>query len=121
MCPQRTIATQVRIPLSLFQPISRPSAHIAFGLIDLNTPNTFTTLTQIWDIGMKLSRNLTVYGHRPIISKNPLKFADYYVWMTYAEADIRRRRIGSALHTMFKDGRLGGGGLETVGIWSQNR
>lgn len=31
------------------------------------------------------------------------------------------RHVGSALFRMFAQGKLGGGDLETVGIWSQNR
>lgn len=56
-----------------------------------------------------------------MVSTNPLKFADHYVWLTYREVDVKRREIGSALHTWFQKGVLGGGEMETVGIWSPNR
>ena len=92
-----------------------------FGLVDRHTPHALTTLTQAFDIGFELSKDLSCLGHRPIVSKNPLKFADHYVWETYAQVDVRRRNVGSALHTWFSDGTLGGGELDTVGIWSPNR
>jgi long-chain acyl-CoA synthetase len=60
-------------------------------------------------------------GHRPLVSTQPLKFSDHYVWETYAEVDVRRRNVGSALLPMFKNGELGGGDMRTVGVWSQNR
>ena len=41
--------------------------------------------------------------------------------MSYGEVDRRRRYIGSALSSMFRDGQVGGGEYDTVGIWSQNR
>ncbi|KAI0313081.1 acetyl-CoA synthetase-like protein [Amylostereum chailletii] len=92
-----------------------------FGLIDVNTPHALTTLTQAFDIGLALSKDSPCLGHRPLVSKKPLAFADHYVWETYGQIDERRRNVGSALQTWFKDGTLGGGELETVGIWSPNR
>ncbi|KIM87577.1 hypothetical protein PILCRDRAFT_815138 [Piloderma croceum F 1598] len=91
-----------------------------FGYIDDKTPNCVRTLTEVWDNGFEVSRNKRFLGHRPIISTQPLKYGPY-VWETYAEVDLRRRNIGSALCHMFGKGELGGGDLETVGIWSQNR
>lgn len=91
-----------------------------FGYIDHKTPNCVRTLTEVWDNGFEVSRNKRFLGHRPIISTQPLKYGPY-VWETYAEVDVRRRNIGSALCHMFGKGELGGGELETVGIWSQNR
>lgn len=78
-------------------------------------------MADIFDLGLNLSRNDPFLGHRPIISTNPLKFADHYVFETYAQVDEHRKNIGSALHKLFKEGVLGGGEYETVGIWSQNR
>jgi long-chain acyl-CoA synthetase len=60
-------------------------------------------------------------GHRPLVSKSPLKYADHYVWQTYAEVDERRRNLGSAVHTLFENGTVGGGEYHTVGLWSPNR
>jgi len=91
-----------------------------FGYIDDKTPNCVRTLTEVWDNGCEASRNKRFLGHRPIISTHPLKYGPY-IWETYAEVDVRRRNIGSALYHMFEKGELGGGDLETVGIWSQNR
>jgi len=92
----------------------------AFGYIDKNTANTFRTLTEIWDNGLELSRNKRFLGYRAVISAKPLKYGPY-IWQTYAEVDIRRRHVGSALFHMFAKGELGGSDLETVGIWSPNR
>jgi long-chain acyl-CoA synthetase len=89
--------------------------------MDDKTPNTLTTVTEIWANALELSRNQRFLGHRPVISTNPLKYGPY-VWETYAEVDIRIRHVGSALYHLFGKGELGGGGdLETVGIWSPNR
>ncbi|KAI0035733.1 acetyl-CoA synthetase-like protein [Vararia minispora EC-137] len=92
-----------------------------FGLIEPTTPNFLQTLVEIFDTGLAIARDEGFLGHRPLVSKNPLKFADHYVWDTYAQVDMKRRAVGSALHAWFKDGTLGGGELETVGIWSINR
>jgi long-chain acyl-CoA synthetase len=43
------------------------------------------------------------------------------MWETYRQVDEHRRNIGSALHKLFSEGKVGGGDLDTVGIWSQNR
>ncbi|KAI0063466.1 acetyl-CoA synthetase-like protein [Artomyces pyxidatus] len=92
-----------------------------FGFHDLNTPGSLTTLTEIFETGLGLSRDLSLLGHRPLVSANPVKYADHYVWQTWAEVDVRRHNLGSAIHALFQDGTLGGGDLPTVGIWSQNR
>ncbi|KII88699.1 hypothetical protein PLICRDRAFT_41910 [Plicaturopsis crispa FD-325 SS-3] len=84
-------------------------------------PTRLTTLTQVFDSGLRQSRRGPCLGHRPLISKQPLKFANEYVWQTYEEVDVRRRSIGSALWKLFADGVLGGGEMDTVGIWLQNR
>ena len=59
-------------------------------------------------------------GHRPVLSTEPLKHANYHVWQSWPEVDARRRALGSALHKLFQDRTLGGGDLPTVGIWSKN-
>ncbi|KDR81465.1 hypothetical protein GALMADRAFT_239413 [Galerina marginata CBS 339.88] len=91
-----------------------------WGLIDENTPNTLTTLDQIWADGMKAGKNRHFLGHRQIVSTKPLKFSPSYTWLTYGEVDTRRRYIGSALHSLFQSGKLGGGEFDTVGIWAPN-
>ena len=78
-------------------------------------------LVDIFETGLALSRNEIFLGYRPLVSSKPVKYADHYVWETYEQIDIKRRAVGSALYTWFKDGTLGGGELETVGIWSKNR
>jgi long-chain acyl-CoA synthetase len=89
--------------------------------VDLDTPGVLSTLPDIFDSGYALSKNNTCLGHRPIISKSPPTYAHHYVWETYAEVDERRRHIGSALHTLFENGTVGGGDYPTVGLWSSNR
>ncbi|KAM5538994.1 hypothetical protein V8D89_007217 [Ganoderma adspersum] len=88
--------------------------------LDLKSPNVFTNLLEIFDEGLRRANGGPFLGHRPIISENPLKYADYHVWQTWPEVDARRRALGSALHKLFQDGTLGGGDLPTVGIWSKN-
>ncbi|KAG1749004.1 uncharacterized protein EDB91DRAFT_1111955 [Suillus paluster] len=88
-----------------------------YGLVDVNA---LPTLPDIFDNGYNINPDNRLLGHRPVVSTNPLKFGTY-VWQTYRQVDGRRRRIGSALHSLFSHGELQGEDLETVGIWSQNR
>ncbi|OCB84221.1 acetyl-CoA synthetase-like protein [Sanghuangporus baumii] len=99
----------------------RPGQTGAWGLSTVADQPHVRVLPDIFELGLKLSTNERYLGHRPIVSKNPLKFADHYVWETYNQVDQRRRNVGSALHRYFTDGVLGGGEMPTVGIWSQNR
>lgn len=92
-----------------------------FGYVDLETPGALNTLPEVFDSGLGGFENSTFLGHRPVISRNPLTYAHHYVWQTYAEVDERRRHIGSAIHTLFEDGKVGGGEHPTVGLWSSNR
>lgn len=48
-------------------------------------------------------------------------YAPQFVWQTYREVDVRRRNVGSAFNFLRENGRVGGGDLPTVGIWSYNR
>lgn len=75
----------------------------------------------MFDTGLALSKDRNFLGYRPKLSTNPVKYADHYVWQTYTEVDARRRAVGSALASLFQQGVLGGGEMETVGLWSQNR
>jgi len=92
-----------------------------FGYVDLDTPGVLTTLPEVFDSGYAVSKNSAFLGRRPIVSKNPLTYAQHYVWHTYAEVEERRRHIGSAIHTLFENGTVGGGEYPTVGLWSSNR
>ncbi|KAG7086620.1 hypothetical protein E1B28_002563 [Marasmius oreades] len=92
-----------------------------WGLVSKDAPLTFSTVTEIFENGLTVGRNQPMLGHRPQISANPLKFANHFVWESWGSVDDRRRAIGSALYSLFKNGDLGGGEYETVGIWSQNR
>lgn len=89
--------------------------------MDSNTPGALTTLPEVFDSGYALSKDLTLLGHRPLTSKSPLKFADHYIWQTYAQVDESRRNLGSAVHALFENGTVGGGELPTVGLWCPNR
>ncbi|KAF9228645.1 long-chain-fatty-acid-CoA ligase [Gyrodon lividus] len=91
-----------------------------YGLIDVNTPGILKTLPDIFDNGYNINPDDRLLGHRPVISTQPLKFGPY-VWQTYRQVDVRRRRIGSSLHSLFQSGELKAEDMETVGIWSQNR
>ncbi|KAJ4467458.1 long-chain-fatty-acid-CoA ligase [Lentinula edodes] len=93
-----------------------------WGLLTRNTPNALTTITEIYDSGMRVGKDAPFLGRRPLISTNPVKYAPYYEWQTWGQVDHRRRCVGSALSLLFKTGKLGGAGeLETVGIWAMNR
>ncbi|KZT69006.1 acetyl-CoA synthetase-like protein [Daedalea quercina L-15889] len=92
----------------------------AYPFLTLESPGALTTCWEIFEEGLSRSNGGPCLGRRPLVSKEPLKFADYYVWESWAQIDTRRRAIGSALHNLFKKGTLGGGQLETVGIWSRN-
>lgn len=89
-----------------------------YGLVDPRV--LLPTLLDVFENGYKINPDGKLFGHRPIVSTNPLKFGPY-VWQTYKQVDVHRRRIGSALHSLFSRGELKGEDLETVGIWSQNR
>nr|GAT59645.1 acetyl-CoA synthetase-like protein [Mycena chlorophos] len=99
------------------------SAHYVNGMWGLLDPNKFSlqTLPDIFTSGLARSRDKPFLGHRPLVSKSPLKYANQYEWQTYAQVDVRRRKIGSALVHLFNNGTLGGGELQSVGLWSINR
>ncbi|EPQ58395.1 acetyl-CoA synthetase-like protein [Gloeophyllum trabeum ATCC 11539] len=91
-----------------------------WGLLPLGCePNRLNTLLDIYETGYALSKDQPFLGYRPKLAEDQL--ANHFVWQTYAEVDVRRRAIGSALHALFQSGVLGGGEMDTVGIWSQNR
>ena len=92
-----------------------------FGYVDLDTPGGLTTLPEVFDSGYAVSKDNAFLGQRPVVSKNPVTYAPHYVWHTYAEVEERRRHVGSAIHTLFENGTLGGGEYPTVGLWSSNR
>ena len=92
----------------------------AFPYVTLESPNVFTNLVEIYDEGFQRAKGGPFLGTRPIISTNPLKYANYHEWQSWTEVDARRRAIGCALHQLFQSGKVGGGDLPTVGIWSKN-
>ena len=79
------------------------------------------TILEIFLSGMATGADRPCLGWRPRISSNPLKFANKYEWMSYAEVNERRLNLGSAIEALFRSGLVGGGELPTVGIWCQNR
>ncbi|CDO70862.1 hypothetical protein BN946_scf184801.g55 [Trametes cinnabarina] len=93
---------------------------VIFDLITLDSPGVFSNLLEVWDEGYRRSKGGPFLAHRPVISKKPLQFANYYVWQSWPEVAARRSAIGSAVHRMFLDGQLGGRDMDTVGIWSKN-
>ena len=80
-------------------------------------------MDQLFEAGLSHGRDRPFLGIRPKISDSPLKFANHYVWQSWGEVDIARRRVGSALEALFASGVLkpASGDLHTVGIWSPNR
>ncbi|KAI0323427.1 acetyl-CoA synthetase-like protein [Cubamyces sp. BRFM 1775] len=94
--------------------------HSQFDQVTLDTPGVFTNLLEVYDEGYRRSKGGPFLGHRPVLSKKPLQYANYHVWQSWPEVDARRRALGSAVDKMFQSGELGGGDLDTVGIWSKN-
>ncbi|KAG8741399.1 hypothetical protein FRC10_002919 [Ceratobasidium sp. 414] len=84
-------------------------------------PKPIHNLVDIFDSGLYKSRNEPFTGMRPVLPDGTL--ARYFVWSTYAEIDVRRQRVGSALEVFRRNGELWNNGerLHNVGIWSGNR
>ncbi|PVF98187.1 acetyl-CoA synthetase-like protein [Serendipita vermifera] len=80
-----------------------------------------TSTYEIFELGLQRSSNKICLGHRPVVSKSPLKFADKYVWQTYAEVSKRRLNLGSGVEGLFRSGKAGGGELPTIAVWCINR
>ena len=86
----------------------------------MDNPGAITNLVDLYSEGYRRSGGGPFLGHRPILSKKPLTFANYHVWQSWPEVDARRRAVGSAIHKLFQTKELGGHQLDTVGIWSKN-
>ena len=86
----------------------------------LQSPETFTTLQEIFEAGLRRGADEDCLGHRPLLSANPVKYSPQFVWQSWGTIDARRRALGSGLLKLFEDGIIGGGDLRTVGIWSKN-
>ena len=93
-----------------------------YSQVTLDDGRSFTHLGQIFDRGLKVAGpNAPYIGHRPVVSKNPLKFADHFVWSTWGEVAKRRVDIGSGIENLFRPGgAVKTNRLETVGLWSAN-
>ncbi|KAJ7465464.1 long-chain-fatty-acid-CoA ligase [Mycena galericulata] len=98
----------------------RPGQTGLWGALD-PAKHRIQTLADVFASGLARGKDRPFLGFRPIVSKQPLRFAPRYEWHSYGAVDVRRRQLGSALHHLFKTGVIGGGELETVGIWSINR
>ncbi len=92
----------------------------AFPFITLDSPEALKTLHDVFDSGMSRGANGDCLGHRPVISTNPLKFGEQFVWQSWGTIDARKRALGSGLLKLFEDGVIGGGDHRTVGVWSKN-
>ena len=92
----------------------------AFPFLTLDSPNAFVNLVEFFDSGRaRVPGSHPFLGKRPVVSRNPLKFADHYEWWSWETVDARRRQLGSGLHKLFADGVLGGP-MRAVGIYSAN-
>ncbi|KZV81333.1 acetyl-CoA synthetase-like protein [Exidia glandulosa HHB12029] len=79
-------------------------------------------LADVFESGLSRGPQRALLGSRPRIPhSSPAKLERRYVWQSYGEVDARRRDLGSALYTLFRDGTLGGGDLPTIGVWMVNR
>ena len=93
-----------------------------YSQITLDDGRAFTNLVQIFDRGLKVAGPDAPYlGHRPVVSTDPLKFADHFVWSTWGEVAKRTVDLGSGIANLFCSGdAVKANGLETVGLWSAN-
>ncbi|KAH9849968.1 acetyl-CoA synthetase-like protein [Lenzites betulinus] len=94
------------------------AAQLPFKTLD--SPDAFQHLLEVYDEGFRRAKGGKFLGHRPVLSTQPLTYANYHVWESWTQVDARRRAVGSAIHKLFETGVLGGGDLPTVGIWSMN-
>jgi long-chain acyl-CoA synthetase len=94
----------------------------AFPLLTLDNPDSFTNTVEFFDSGLRRvpSPKHPMLGRRPVLSKNPLKRADYYEWIDWGTVDLRRRYLGSGLRKLFADGVAGGREMDVVGLYSGN-
>ena len=88
----------------------------------LDSPDTFYNTVEFFESGLSRipSPKQPLFGRRPILSKSPLKRADYYEWIDWETVDLRRRYVGSGLRKLFSDGSAGGRELDVVGLYSGN-
>ncbi|THH29715.1 hypothetical protein EUX98_g4475 [Antrodiella citrinella] len=89
--------------------------------VGLDSPGTVKNLQEVFENGLYYGGpDAPCLGQRTLISKEPLRWADSLEWQSYGTVDARRRAIGSGIYKLFRDGVVGGGTLQTVGIWSRN-
>ncbi|GJJ11648.1 hypothetical protein Clacol_005884 [Clathrus columnatus] len=72
---------------------------------------------ELFESGLQVSANKPCLGCRPITSQAPLIHALYYKWQTYAEVDVRRRSLGSALEFISQETMGIGEAVLNIGIW----
>ncbi|KAI0094019.1 acetyl-CoA synthetase-like protein [Irpex rosettiformis] len=94
----------------------------AFPLITLDLPDTFHNTVEFFESGLQRipSPKHPLFGRRPVLSKSPLKRANYYEWIDWETVDLRRRYAGSGIRKLFDDGSAGGRELDVVGLYSGN-
>lgn len=90
-------------------------------LINPRPGQSALTLHELFLSGMARGADRPCLGWRTQISSNPVKYANKYEWLSYAQVNERRLNLGSAIEALFRSGRAGGGELPTVGIWCKNR
>ncbi|KAG8929631.1 hypothetical protein FRC02_005296 [Tulasnella sp. 418] len=80
-------------------------------------------LPDLFESGLAQSRDLPFLGRRVVLQTKPsLVLGNEYVWETYAQVDVRRKMVGSALEYLYRNSKLGPKReFEVVGIWSINR
>ncbi|KAG9003712.1 hypothetical protein FRB93_010933 [Tulasnella sp. JGI-2019a] len=86
------------------------------------------TLTELFESGLAQARDRPCLGHRDLISNSTEQpnskpeWAPEYTWETYAEVDVRRKAIGSAIEALFRSNTCPSGtDFEGIGIWAINR
>ncbi|KAG8782887.1 hypothetical protein FRC15_006113 [Serendipita sp. 397] len=90
-------------------------------LVKPGAPGVPSTTHEIFEAGLARSPRGACLGVRPLVSSNPLKYADAYVWQTYEQVHKRKCDLGSAIEGLWRAGKAGGSELPTVGVWCINR
>ncbi|KAH8102240.1 acetyl-CoA synthetase-like protein [Cristinia sonorae] len=91
------------------------------AFVDLNYAETIHNAQEAFENGLAIAGpDAPCLGQRRLISKNPVQWSPDFEWQSYGTVNSRRHALGSGLAKLFHDGVIGGGPLQTVGIWSKN-
>ncbi|GJJ09132.1 hypothetical protein Clacol_003354 [Clathrus columnatus] len=90
------------------------------ALYDFRHKQIRQNAVELFESGLQVSANKPCLGYRPITSQAPLTHALYYKWQTYAEVDVRRRSLGSALEFISQETMGIGEAVLDIGIWGCN-